>query len=63
MTDNLPARRPDCPQHGPMELRPGHTPEQRWTGTWYACSTSRCLNAALIPSRALTTQLTTQAAA
>ncbi|MGW1039409.1 hypothetical protein [Streptomyces sp. NPDC002547] len=60
---NLPAPRPQCAQHGPMHLRPGYTPEQRWCGTWYACTTPRCQTTSLIPSAALTAQLAAQRAA
>ncbi|WP_409469108.1 hypothetical protein [Streptomyces sp. HC307] len=46
-----------------MELRPGYTAEQQWCGTWYACAAHRCQTATLIPSAALTAQLTAQAGA
>ncbi|MFD0393399.1 hypothetical protein ACFQ3Z_16335 [Streptomyces nogalater] len=28
---------PTCTQHGPMSPRTARTPEQRFTGTWWAC--------------------------
>jgi hypothetical protein len=62
MTDLLPALRPHCAQHGPMELRLGFTPEQRWCGTWYGCAAHRCQTAVLLPSDALLVQLSTQGA-
>ncbi|MCX5522632.1 hypothetical protein OG342_07105 [Streptomyces bobili] len=55
--DRLPALRPQCAQHGSMDLRPGLTPEQRWCGAWYACTAPRCQTAALVPSAALRAQL------
>lgn len=63
MTSNVPAVRPQCAQHGPMELRPGHTAEQSWCGAWYACTAPRCQTAGLIPSMALMAQLASQAGA
>jgi hypothetical protein len=56
----LPALRPQCPHHGAMEPRPGHTAEQRWCGTWYACPAPRCATVTLLPSPALTAQLAHQ---
>lgn len=44
MSDNLPALRPTCPataEHGFMNYRPGRTPEQRWCGIWYDCTSCR----------------------
>ncbi|GAA2732165.1 hypothetical protein [Streptomyces nogalater] len=48
---------PTCTQHGPMSPRTARTPEQRFTGTWWACIAPRCLNAYLQPSAQLLTQL------
>ncbi|GAA0637533.1 hypothetical protein GCM10009535_12420 [Streptomyces thermocarboxydovorans] len=62
MNANLPACRPQCAQHGAMELRLGHTAEQRWCGTWYVCAAHRCQTATLIPSAALAAQMEGQAA-
>lgn len=47
---------PQCPQgHGQMVLRDppgGHTPEQRWCGTWYDCPPGQfhCRSSVLLPS-------------
>lgn len=36
MSKNKMAERPKCSGCGKyMEIRPGHTPEQRFCGTWY----------------------------
>jgi hypothetical protein len=54
---------PECPKgHGPMILRPGGTPEQRWCGTWYECAPvqSGCRSAVLYPSPELTDALEVQ---
>jgi hypothetical protein len=56
----LTALHPQCPRHGAMEVRPGHTAEQRWCGTWYTCTAPRCRTVTLLPSPALTAQLTNQ---
>lgn len=63
MTDNLPALRPDCDQHGPMSLRSAGTKEQAWCGVWYACTAPRCRNANLLPSPELLASLEQQRAA
>ena len=62
MTANLPACVPQCPQHGPMVLRPGYTPEQRWCGVWYACIAYRCRTEHLLASPELLASLAEQRA-
>ncbi|AVH59992.1 MULTISPECIES: hypothetical protein [Streptomyces] len=58
-----PQATPECGQHGPMEQRQPETPEQRWCGTWYQCTSFRCGSAALLPSLELRAQLAAQRAA
>ncbi|MFD8078992.1 hypothetical protein ACFV3E_40835 [Streptomyces sp. NPDC059718] len=48
----LPASRPACSDHGPMQLHPAHpdaTPHA--VGSWYGCPARDCWSAALLPSR------------
>ncbi|WP_455357176.1 hypothetical protein [Streptomyces sp. SYSU K217416] len=48
-------------QRGPMTLHTGdQSPEQRFTGTWYACTEPTCWSAVLCPSAELVTALESQ---
>lgn len=57
---NLPAERPRCQRHGPMQLRGGHTAEQQWCGTWYDCAAADCRTSTLLTSPALRAELDEQ---
>ena len=43
---------PECPRHGPMQIAPPGTPEQKWCGEWWRCE--KCSHSVLRPSEELT---------